>query len=51
MPKVWNRSVVHSYSNLKNFFAKSDAISQVISKKHKRTTRTLTPLNPNLSFK
>ena len=49
--RAWDSSVVHSYSSLKNYFTESDAINQVVSKKHKRTTRTLNPLNPNLAFK
>jgi hypothetical protein len=49
--RAWDSSVVHSYSKLKNYFIESYAINQVVSKKHKRTTRTLNPLNPNLAFK
>lgn len=48
--RVWNASVVQSYSNLRNFISQSDAIDQVLSRKNKPCTRSFNPLNPNLTF-
>jgi hypothetical protein len=49
--RVFNESVFDSYANLQNFLFRSDAVSQVLSRKDKPFSKVLIPSNPNLAGK
>jgi hypothetical protein len=49
--RVFNEFVFNSYANLQNFFLRSDAINQVLSRKDKPFSKVLVPLKLNLAGK
>jgi hypothetical protein len=49
--RVFNEFVFNSYTNLQNFFLRSDAINQVLSRRDKPFSKVLVPLNSSLAGK
>lgn len=49
--RIWNESVLHTYSNLQNFFSSSEAIGEVLSQKDKICSKTFIPYGTNLDCK